>query len=366
MYRPGWPAPDAAACQDLYDRAVTAAVRLLVIGEFAYNSGSSNVVREYVRAGPAAGFDVRIAAAFGRSDRRVRAELPHEADPRWATHALVIYEGRPFLHNRSLAALEQAIPRARRLVVDCDGHCAPLVNVVGDDNGWPCGHDAWRRAFEAAGSVILQPSIAEAAPGTLRWPYFGMPPASPGSPRPRRLTMQYVGNNWFRARALLEVFAAGRQAIPSARLQVRGRGWDGSSLPGLEHGTYAAPADLAALGIRVARPAPFGRVTETMSQALLSPVLVRPVLSRLGLLTPRMLETAAASTLPVYTEADPQIAALYDDGGALCLGPDPAARIAVILDDLPRFEALAGDIRASLAGRFGYERNLSALRELLA
>lgn len=341
-------------------------IRLLVVGEFAYSSGSSNIVREYVRAGPSAGFDVRIAASLGHSDRRVRAELPHELDAGWATHALVIYEGRPFLDEPALASLERAVPRARRAVVDCDGHYSPLVRVEGDDNAWPCGQAAWRAAIEAAGELILQPAIGQPSAGTVRWPYFGMPPSPPGRDAARkRLTMQYVGNNWFRAKALVAVFATVRDALPSARLQVRGRGWDGASLPGLEHGTYADPAELRALGIRVARPAPFGRVAETMSQSVLAPVLLRPVLSKLGLLTPRMFETAAARTIPVYTEADPIVATLYADGGALCLGANPAARLREILAAIPRFEGIAAELRERLAGEYGYEANLRGLRSFL-
>lgn len=341
-------------------------IRLLVVGEFAYSSGSSNIVREYVRAGPSAGFEVRIAAGFGHSDRRVRAELPYEPDANWVTHALVIYERRPFLDERALAALERVVPRTRRAVVDCDGHYAPLVRVDGDDNAWPCGLADWRAAIEAAGELILQPAIGQPAPGTVRWPYFGMPPSPPQrDSRRKRLTMQYVGNNWFRAEALLAVFAAVRAASPSARLQLRGRGWDGSSLPGLERGTYADPAELQALGIRVARPAPFGRVAETMSQSILAPVLLRPVLSKLGLLTPRMLETAAASTIPVYTEADPIVSVLYNDARALCLGANPAEKLGEILRDAPRFETVAGELRARLEHDYAYETNLRTLRRLL-
>ncbi len=342
----------------------TAGIRLLVIGEFVYSSGSSNVVREYVRAGPAAGFDVRIAASFGRSDRRVCAELPHEADASWATHALVVYEGRPFLDASALASLDRAIPHRRRIVVDCDGHCAPLVNVDGDDNGWPCGPDAWRSAFEEAGALIVQPAIGRPAPGTARWPYFGMPP--PAQRRSKRLTMQYVGNNWFRANALLDLFAAARQALPGARLRVRGRGWDGTSLPGLEHGTHADPGKLAALGVTVARPAPFGGVVDAMGEALLAPVLVRPVLSRLRLLTPRMFETAAADTIPLYNEADRHIAELYRDDGLLCLGRSPAEQLAGVFADAPRYQAQAAEVRAHLLERYSYEENLRALRQLLA
>ena len=341
-------------------------IRLLVVGEFAYNSGSSNVVAEYARAGPAAGFEVRIAAGFGRSDARVKRALPQEADAAWATHALVIYEGRPFLDEAAIARLDRAVPHRRRVAVDCDGHCAPLVSVDGDDNAWPCGQPAWREAFAAAGAVTLQPSIGEASPGTIRWPYFGMPPLAPASNRRPRIAMQYVGNNWFRAAALLELFAAMRAVSPRAHLQVRGRGWDGSTLPGLEHGTYADPAALASLGVRVARPAPFGGVVAAMGRALLSPVLLRPVLSQLGLITPRMFETAAASTLPVYTAADARIGALYaGTDGALCLGTDLQEGLRRVLDDLPRCQAVAAELRARLAAEYSYAGNLERLRAIL-
>jgi hypothetical protein len=343
-------------------------IRLLVIGEFVYSSGSSNVLREYVRAASGSDVQIQVSTEFGRSDRRVRAELPHTSDSRWATHAAVIYEGRPFLDEAALSRLDQLVPRGQRVVVDCDGHRSPLVQVGRDNNAWPCGAASWQAAFDDAGVVTLQPALAAPPAGTIAWPYFGFPNAPGGRRWPRRqdLDVQYVGNNWFRAEVLLSVFAAARRARPTARLRVRGRGWDGSSLPGLEHATYADPEAFRRLGVEVRPSAPFGKVVDSLGKGAITPVLVRQVLSRLALLTPRMLETSAATTLPVYLEQDRYISNLYEDGGAFCLDEDPAGHIEQLLDDLPRWRILADELSRRLRERYNYSANLAALKGILA
>src|SRR5579871_2959063 len=257
-------------------------MRLLVAGEFSWFSGSSHVIREYVDAGATLGLEVAVWTGAGSRDETIQHKLPFRDELSWATHLLIVYEGHPFLSAEQIDRIDSVIPRSRRAVIDADGHFAPYTPVGDDDNAWPCGSEAWRQHISAISDLVLQPSLAGPNPGATPFPYFGMPPveSEPRRSHSSRIDVQYVGNNWFRVDSLSEVFSAARTALgTNGTLRVCGKGWDGSSLPGLESATYADPAALRALGIEARPPVPFGHVAESMGDALISPVLMRPVLS---------------------------------------------------------------------------------------
>jgi hypothetical protein len=345
-------------------------MRLLVVGDFRWNSGSSHVIREYVRYAPAAGMEVAVSLEFGSRDEPITRELPYCDDLGWGTHLLVVFEGNPFLSTEDLERIDRVIPRSRRAVVDADGHWAPATPVGDDDNTWPCGSEGWRRQISDVADLVLQPSLTRPSPGAVRFSYFGTPAsiaasapdATPGS----KVDVQYIGSNWFRFTALMEVFSAARAALGDcALLRVQGKYWDGSVRPAFEEATRADTAVLARLGIEVCPPVPFGQVVACMGDAIATPVLVRPVLSALGFLTPRMFETAAASTIPVYRQADSYIGELYQDDGELCLGEDPAAKLKEIVGNQKRLRASAAELRRCLYDEYSYLAVLRHLRELL-
>ena len=342
-------------------------MRLLVAGDFRWFSGSSHIIGQYVEHGLELGVEVAVSSELGTRDETIASVLPFCGELGWATHLLVIYEGRPFLSAEELARIDRVIPRSHRAVVDADGHWAPVTTAGDDDNTWPCGAPAWREAIAAVSDLVLQPRILGPFEGAISFPYFGMPDIAPAREplAGPRVDLQYIGNNWFRLSSLVEVFRGGRAALgASARLRVCGRGWDGSVLAGFEAATYADPLILAGLGIEVEPPVPFGNVVASMGNAVVSPVLVRPVLSSLGLLTPRMLETVAAATIPVYRQEDQIVGMVWQDGGELCLGAEPEAKLNEIFSNPARFQALATDLRERASDTFSYPRLLRRLREI--
>src|SRR4051794_8196968 len=103
------------------------AMRLLIVGDFAWNNGSSHVIREYVKHAPALGIEVALSAEFGSHDEEIARELPYCENFKWATHMLVVFESNPFLSTKDLELIDRVIPRSRRAVVDADGHWSPLM-----------------------------------------------------------------------------------------------------------------------------------------------------------------------------------------------------------------------------------------------
>lgn len=344
-------------------------MRLLVAGDFRWNSGSSHVIREYVRHGPAVGMEVAVSVELGSRDALISAELPYCADIGWATHLLVVLEGNPFLKEKDLEKIERVIPKSRRAVVDADGHWAPATRTADDDNMWPCGQDAWRQQISSAADLILQPALVSASAGAVSFPYFGMPTEETGNFNRIAcrddLDIQYIGNNWFRSRPLIQVFSAARRFLGnSARLRVCGKYWDGSVRKGFESATKADLDALERLRVDICPPVPFGTVVSHMGEAAISPVLVRPLLSKLGFLTPRMLETVSASTIPVYRQEDSYIASLYKDSGRLCLGKD-ASGLGNIFHQVPDLCTAVNDLRQHLRLEYSYPSLLKRLRQLM-
>lgn len=337
-------------------------IRLLVVGDFCWHNGSSHVIREYVRHARLADMEIAVSRQFGKHDSVIARRLPFCDDITWATHVLVVLEVTPLLSDSDLARLDRAVPRSRRAVIDADGHWGSRVAVDDDDNTSPCGLDAWREQIRALADVVLQPALGKPAEGAIAFPYFGLPPRRLryAGLRRRRLSVQYIGSNWLRAPALFEVMSAARRALGSgSRLRVCGTNWGAST-------TRVDTAWLQQLDVEVRPPVPFGTVISRMGDALLTPVLVRPVLGALRFLTPRMLETLAADTLPVYREEDRHIGELYLDGdGEFCLERGSEESIARVLRDRRRLSESAREIHARLSDRLSYPVLVRRLRDLL-
>jgi hypothetical protein len=344
-------------------------MRLMVIGDFRWDSGSSHVIREYARHAPAQGIEIAVSSTFGSRDEQICRDLPYIEDLKWATHLLIVFEGNPFLKDDDLERIDRVVPKSRRAVVDADGHWGSIAQIGEDNNTWPCGHEGWQRQIAEVSDLVLQPALFEPCQGAVRFPYFGMPSCAPAplfDERGSHLDMQYIGCNWFRFRPLVEVFSACREALgKGSSLRVRGRYWDGKMRLGFESGTKADIDLLKRLDIEVLPPVPFGQVVERMGDALITPVLVRPVLAACRLMTPRMLETVSAATIPVYRQADRYIGDLYQDDGELCLGHSPADKLKQIVQDQVRFRAKAHELRHRLYREYSYSSVLGHLKRLL-
>lgn len=339
--------------------------RILFAGDFRWGSGSSHVIAEYVRVAGARGAEVRVSYALGSHDDRVPRLLPYEADLQWATHLVIVLEGNPFLDQRSMDIVERAVPPHRRLVIDADGHSLPLLRVGIDDNRGPHGSDAWARQFELAACQAICPRLGSGGSSSTALPfsYFGMPPSPDTVAQTCRL--RYVGANWWRFDALVAVVRAFRQVDPRSRVEVCGRYWDGELRRGHEAATTADSELLDRLGVVVRPPVPFGTVVSSMSQAVVSPVLVRPVLSALGLVTPRVFETMSARTIPLFMRGDAAIANVTGRDGLLCLGDDAADDMARILGDVAAHQAIADDLRTDMYETYCYEAVFERLLECL-
>lgn len=178
--------------------------------------------------------------------------------------------------------------------------------------------------------------------------------------------LQYIGANWWRWPQLTELVGAAREAGLD-RLRVCGRWWDGEIDPDYPQATANEPGWLTTHGVEVVPPVPFGRVVTEMARSAIHPILARPVLSQMGLLTPRMFETLAAGTLIVLPDELGYLTALYGEKiTQFQLEDDPGGLLQRMLADPKPYRQQLAEIQQEVYARFNYRRVLTDLITLLS
>ncbi|TDC67348.1 hypothetical protein E1258_00180 [Micromonospora sp. KC207] len=347
--------------------------RILVAGNFHWQAGFSQTVAAYVRAAREADCEVRLCGPLSRVDAETARHLPVEPNLRWGTHLVIMFEAKQFLTEAQLD-LVAAFPRQRRAIVDFDGHWGAEEGGDGDSASGRYSAESWRRLYSTLSDLILQPRLGPLPAGARFFKCFGLAapvrhPLELGTgAQSRPYDLQYIGSNWWRWEPMTEMVEAAAAARPPLRrLRVCGRWWDGGSCAGFEEATPSEPGWLRARGVEVHPPVPFGHVVEQMGRSLISPVLVRPLVTSTGLLTPRMFETLASGSLPVLPVAAKFLAPVYgDEAEHLMLGDDPAGTLSRLSAEHERYGRLVGEIQDRLRVEYGYPRVLRDLLDLLA
>src|SRR5688572_20557837 len=191
----------------------------------------------------------------------------------------------------NVAKLFSRVPRDRRVILDCDGMYNDPIHV-GDDFNHPDA-EASRRRTELCDSLsdkIFQPTHHPLRPNVRSFLFYAYDPSweRPLDFSDKSYGMIYVGNNWFRWKALHRVL----RAIEPIRDQV-GRaalvGQDWVAMPWWvpsplrEQAYFTDPDYLKRIGIELRQPIPVEQVIPTMGIATFNPVLTRPTFDYLGL-----------------------------------------------------------------------------------
>jgi hypothetical protein len=345
-------------------------LRIAFVGRFYWHNGSSHALLGYARAAQRLGYDLRVST-LGIVDEIVRGMVP-VAEPDWKPDVMVLIFEERFLKSESSNMIERLVPRSRRLVIDPDGHYSPPMSVGCDtnhptDDSWA----AWSGDFERLSDLILQPCLGPLPPKTRRFLYFGVDlhrRRAGMTDNRKEYDIVYVGNNWYRwhdVEWLVHSVAPARSTL--GRIAIFGQYWDGDPLYGYEQHTQSDPAFLRRHQIEVYPPVPFDDVEHTMGQGRLSPVFVRPILSAIQFVTPRMFETFAADTVPLMPPYVHHATTLYGDRvRPLCLPDDPLPAVLQVLNDYSHYAALAREIGAMVASEHSYEARLGELLSLVA
>src|SRR6266481_6217332 len=184
--------------------------------------------------------------------------------------------------------------------------------------------------------------------------------------------MFYVGNNWFRWQAMKRVL----QAVHHVRDEVGGIGivgyawdppayWLESRLR--QDACYTDPRYLEQLAVQVMPAVHVDQVVHTMSKGIFNPVLVRPLFNHLRLVNPRLFETPAANTIPLFGLDHQYVKEIYgDEAFELVLPEDhPEEKILDIVRWPEHYARILRGIRRYLAEKHSYEARLKQLIKIV-
>jgi Glycosyl transferases group 1 len=346
-------------------------MRFMFVYHVSKTAGSAQDIHNYSRVATELGHEVVI---YG--PERKSSVLRYSLDVESADVVVFILEWWYRLHHGGHLNLVRLIgksARKRRIVVDCDGLYNDVIQVGGDYNHPHAVASQERIALcDALADTICQPTYHPLRRNVRSFFFHGYSPEweQPLNFQGKEYGMFYVGNNWFRWRAMSQVLRAIepiRQQV--GRVGIVGYGWDGRVdwlAPPLRDDAYKTDlAYLKKLNVEIMPAVKVNQVIETMSRGILGPVLLRPLFNRLGLVTCRTFETLAANTIPLFDMDEAQAIETYGPSAAeLVLNQDATAKIEDVLRRPQDYAPLVADIRRRLAEKHSYAARFQELIDL--
>ena len=346
-------------------------MRLMFVYWDLDNAGSAQTIYHYSKAAKALGHEVVLHAPV-----RERSRLERSTDVESADAVIFLLEWNIYLHHGEYLDLAQPAlraPRERRIVIDDDGMYNDALAVDGDYTH-PHAAASRRRTelYDSLSDKILQPTLHPLRPNVRTFLFHGYDASCerPLEFERKDYGMIYVGSNWFRWRALKRVLRAIEPIRDRVgRVGLVGHNWDAPPYwvrPPLLEAYRGEPEYLARLEVEVMPPVPITEVVTTMSRGTFNPVLVRPTFNRLRLVNPRLFETPAASTIPLFQLDAEYVREIYGQrAGELVLDGSARDKIVDVLERPAYYAEIVDDIRRHLAEHHSVTRRLQELVEIV-
>jgi hypothetical protein len=348
-------------------------MQLMFVHYVIEDRGSAQDMYNYAQVARALGHEVVL---YGPPNRQSAFNYSLDVDS--ANAVIFIFEWTTDLQygdHLDLTRLVGKVPRERRVVIDCDGAYNDAISVVGDVNHADgAASQRWVEVCDSLSDKIYQPTLHPLRPNVRPFFFHAYNPAweVPLDFSTKEYGMVYVGNNWFRWRALRRML----QVIEPIRAQVGriglvGNGWDALApwaKPMLiEDAYYRDPAYLQQLEVEVMPSIHFDEVIETMSKGFFTPVIYRPLFDYLRLVTCRTFETLAANTIPLFGQDVAFVAEIYGERAVELVLPEeqPEEKILDLLCRPEHYVEIVRDLRRHLAEKHSYAARLQQLIEIV-
>ena len=348
-------------------------MRLLFIHHVLEDRGSAQDMFHYVRVAKALGHEVVLFGAPGGP-----SPFKYTTDVSSVDAAIFIFEFTTELQYGDLLAwarLLSRVPRARRVVIDCDGKYNDTIHVTGDINHADAARGReWLEICDSISDIILQPTCHPLRPNVKPFFFHGYDPSweVPLNFDNKEFGMVYVGNNWFRWRGIERVLRTVESLIDRVgRVVLVGNGWDRPApwaKPVLPEDAYRYDPDyLQRLGVEVIPPVRFDEVIGWMSRGSFSPVIYRPLFDHLNLVTCRTFETPAANTIPLFCHKRDFVSEVYGPVGLELVLPEhsPEEKIADLFDRRQYYLEAVRELRHVLVHRYSYAARIKELLEIV-
>lgn len=334
------------------------------------NAGSMLDLRGYTRAAREMGHEVVV---YGPPKRAFA--LDYSKDLSNADAVVFVVEWTTELQfgdNVDWVRLLDAVPRERRIVIDCDGHYNDPVWFMGDYNHWAMEASAeWINFCDSLSDKIFQPSYRPRRKNVRPFFFHIYDPTweSPISLEKKPFDMIYVGHTKHRWRGMLKVLKAIEKVRDKVgRVGLVGEGW-GKSLDWMEQGEAKAKHYIDRDYLRKHRfeglPAvPFDEVAVTIEKGVFNPVVYRPVFEQLGFVTCRTFETPAAGTIPLFLLNRDYVVEIYGEPATelMITGEEDSDKILDVLARPGYYADIVMDIRKDFRERHSPS---ARLRELI-
>lgn len=350
------------------------------------NAGSAQTIRHYAEAARELGHEVVMFAPPDPVGR-----FPCTLDIGSADAVVFVLEYNLFLYpggekkpdalktglmgigEVNIVRLLSQVPRERRIIIDNDGMYNDAIQVDGDYTH--ADEQASRERIALCDSLtdkIFQPSYHPTRPNVRTFLFHGYRSEweVPFDFRNKPFGMFYVGSNWFRWHAMERVLQAVepiRQDV--GRIGVVGHDWAAMPYwvpsPFRERAYFTDPDYLRRLDVEIMPAVPVDRVIATMSQGVFNPVLVRPTFNRLRMLNPRLFETPAANTIPLFNLDREYVCELYGDAaGKLVLDGEPTELIRDVLHGPEHYTPIVMEMRRHLRAKHSFATRVRELVEI--
>jgi hypothetical protein len=348
-------------------------MRLMFVYWAWEDQGSGNVIQGYTDAAGALGHEVVV---YGPPNPKI--PLNYSVDMESADAVVFIFEWTTQLQygdQLDLVRLVAKVPRSRRIIIDGDGNYNEPIHVEDDYNHKDAASgDRWVEFCDSLADKICQPTLHPRRPNVLPFLFYAYSPAweVPLTGTAKDYTMGYIGHAKFRWRPMRQVLEAIEPVRARlGRIGLVGVGWDQlpwwASQMNIEDWYVSDPEYLKRMEIDVLPPVPFTDVIATMSRSVFNPVLLRPIFRHLQFVTPRIFETLAASTIPLFMADAAYVKEIYGDTAVdLVMRPDDLRNQIVDIVDRPEhYREMVNGIRRHLSVHHSHAARLRQLIDIV-
>jgi glycosyltransferase involved in cell wall biosynthesis len=348
-------------------------MRLMFVYWQLDDAGSAQTIASYSEVAAELGHEIVLFAPEA-PDVRVPCSLDVES----ADAVIFLLEWNIYLHQNRPFPLEEPVrrtPRWKRIVIDDDGMYNDRTRVDGDYNH-PEAADARSRTelYDSISDTILQPTLHPLRPNVETHLFHGYDPAweQPLDFGRKEFGMVYVGSNWFRWKALRRVLGAIEPIREEVgRIGIAGHGWEEMpwwvEQPLRDDAYFTDPAYLRGFGVELMPAVPIHEVVRTMGRGVFNPVLVRPTFNHFRLVNPRLFETVAASTIPLFNLDREYVREIYGEAAVeLVLREDASDQVLDVLSRPEYYAEIVREIRRHLAERHSFAARVRELVDICA
>lgn len=334
------------------------------------NAGSMLDLRGYTRAAKAMGHEVLI---YGPPEWAFALDYSKDLSNVDALVFVVEWTtDLQFGDQVDWARLLDAVPRERRIVIDCDSHYNEPIWFMGDYNHRSLESSTqWIDFCDSLSDKIFQPTYHPRRKNVRPFLFHIYDPAweAPVRYENKEFDMIYVGHTKHRWRGMVKVLKAIEQVRDKVgRVGLVGEGW-GETIDWMEHGEakakhYVDREYLKKNHFEGLPAVPFDEVAKTIEKGVFNPVVYRPVFEQLGFVTCRTFETPAAGTIPLFLLNRDYVAEIFGERATelMIAGANDHDKILDVLERPEYYAEIVMDIRKDFRVRHSPD---ARLRELI-